>query len=105
MWARRQPKFPTAQALLAVEESGRRHREDEPPFRVGLFWTEIRLHCSASIAAAVGTGAARGLRARRINTSKRFTVAAEFIKKGSGMCEDQHCVVFLNVWSALFDEL
>jgi hypothetical protein len=54
-----------------------------------LFWTEIRLHCSASIAAAVGTGAARGLRARRINTSKRFTVAAEFIKKGSGMCENQ----------------
>ena len=29
-----------------------------------------------------------GLRARRINTGKRFTVAAEFIKKGSGMCED-----------------
>jgi hypothetical protein len=34
--------------------------------------------------------------------AKRFTVAAEFIKKAWGMCEDQHCVAFLNAWLALF---
>jgi hypothetical protein len=76
-----------------------------PPFLVGLFWTGIRLHCTASIAAAVGIGAAGKVCAtRQIHRGKRFTVAAEFIKKGSGICQDQHCAAFLTVWSALFDE-
>jgi hypothetical protein len=43
--------------------------------------------------------------ARQINTGKRLTIAAEFSKKGSGMCEDQQCAAFLDVWSALFNEL
>jgi hypothetical protein len=43
--------------------------------------------------------------ARQINTGKRLTFAAEFIKKGLGMCEDQRCAAFVDVWSTLFNEL
>ena len=73
-----------------LKNRGRRRREEEPPFPVGLFWPEIRLHCTASIGAAAGADAAWDLCARQIDTGKRFTFAAEFSKKGSGMCEDQH---------------
>jgi hypothetical protein len=41
-----------------LKNRDRRRRQEEPPFLVGLFWTGIRLHCTASIAAAVGAGAA-----------------------------------------------
>jgi hypothetical protein len=52
-----------------------------------------------------GSGAAWGLCARQIHTGKRLTLAAEFSKKEAGMCEDQDCVAFLDVWSVLFNEL
>jgi hypothetical protein len=52
-----------------------------------------------------GSGAARGLFARQIHTGKRLTIAAEFSKKEAGICEDQDCVAFLDVWSVLFNEL
>jgi hypothetical protein len=93
------------QAFLVVEESGRRLREDgTPPFWPPCFGLRFAYTAPRQLRRRSGPAQPAGLRHRQINGGKRFTVAAEFIKKGPGMCQDQHCVAFLNVWSALFDE-
>jgi hypothetical protein len=70
---------------------------------VGLFWTGIRLHCTASIAAAVGDRRRLSLCARQITRASGLPSPLNLSKW------DRECaktsVVFLDVWSKLFNEL
>ena len=95
----RTDKFAEVQALLEFENRPRRGREASPSLLGGLSWAEIRLQCAASIAARSTAGAAYGC-ARPPDQQRDggFTVAAEFINLGSGMCEEvgQLSWAFLN---------
>jgi hypothetical protein len=89
-------KFAEAQALLPVGELGAAPGKEPPSVLSGLSWTEIRLHCGVNSRRWSTAGAAWGLWGRLISSGRRFTVAAEFINLGSGMCEDLHWAAFLN---------
>jgi hypothetical protein len=88
----RQTKFPPGQALLAVREFGAGAvatsslpragavATSSLPFSGGLSWTQIRLHCAASIATALdGRRALRFMRPPDQQRVTVFTFAAEFI--------------------------
>jgi hypothetical protein len=93
-----QTKFPPHKRFWRFENSARRGRDEQPPLFRGLSWSEIRLHCTTSIAAALD--GRRALRSYATACSAAgggfFTVAAEFINEGWGMCEDQRRAAFLN---------
>jgi hypothetical protein len=73
--------FHRGQALLAVREFGAGAvATSSLPFSGGLSWTQIRLHCAASIATALdGRRALRFMRPPDQQRVTVFTFAAEFI--------------------------
>jgi hypothetical protein len=78
--------------FLRLKNRDRRRREEEPPFWLPCFGLGFAYSAPRQLRRRSGAGAGQGLCGRQISTSKRFTVAAEFIKKGSGMCENQRGV-------------
>jgi hypothetical protein len=53
MCTRGRQNFHRPKRFWRFENLARRGRDEQPPLCGGLFWTQIRLHCAASIAAAL----------------------------------------------------
>jgi len=77
----RQAKFPPGPSASGGSRIRRgRGGDEQPPLFGGLSWTQIRLHCAASIATALdGRRALRFMRPPDQQRVTVFTFAAEFI--------------------------
>jgi hypothetical protein len=89
-------KFAEAQALLPVGELGAAPGKEPPSVLAACLGPRFAYTAGRQFAARVDGRRRLGLWGRLISSGRRFTVAAEFINLGSGMCEDLHWAAFLN---------